>query len=493
MKKQVVITSVPYTSTTSPMMAPALLKSVVEEAGFTCAGIDINGWVFKEIVDSPDYSNYLTFFYYEEIKEGFEDKIYKLFDTMATRILDYDPEFVCLSLLHFQCQVSCRWLAFMLKKRKPSVKIIIGGAGCFGSGLLEYLDSFPEALKKQGFIDFYISGDGDISLPELIKGNISYSGINNPHWTPIEDLNVFPYPNYDDYDWSIYRSPFLGVLGSRGCVRDCTFCDIHEYWEKFKFRTGQDIFDEMYSQNQRYGTRFFKFQDSLINGNVKEYNKLIRLLADYNNKNPENSFSWASYFIFRPAGQMSEEMWRLTAESGAFLLNVGIESLVDRNRHHMRKKFSNEDIEHSLHMAQKYGVNIFFLILVGYVTETEQDHQDTLQWLRDNQHYANDPIIKISIGGTLSLNPNTWIHRNQKELGVTWKDGDPSRMSGPNQLWEIKETGNDYETRLRRLSDLIKVGTELGFAIHQATIDPQKELENLIKKEIYENVSRDHI
>ena len=475
------------------MMGPALLKGVVVEAGFTCAAIDLNGIVFSQIVDRPSHDDFLTFFYYEEIKEGFEQELYEMFDMMVSKILSYDPETVCLSLLHYQCQISTRWLSFLIKKANPNIKIIIGGAGIFGNGLLTYSTIFPDELKAQGLVDHYISGDGDISLPELLKGNRDYIGVDMTAWHPIDNLNLVAYPDYDDYDWSVYRSPFLGILGSRGCVRDCTFCDIHEYWEKFQFRTGENIFNEMVGQNKKYGTRFFKFQDSLINGNVKEYNKLIRLLADHNNTNPDNSFSWASYFIFRPAGQMSEEMWRLTAESGAFLLNVGIESLVDRNRHHMRKKFSNEDIEHSLKMAKKYGVNVFFLIMIGYVTETEEDHQDTLQWLRDNAHYANDPIIKISIGGTLSLLPNTWIHKNQQSLGVTWKQGDNSGVSGENHLWEIKSTGNDYATRLRRLSDVIKVGTEVGFAIHQATIDPQKELENLIKKEIYDNVSRDHI
>ena len=152
---------------------------------------------------------------------------------------------MCLSLLHYQCQVSTKWLCFCIKKINPNIKIVIGGAGAFGSGLTTNEQNFISLLHDRGLIDYYISGDGDNALVELAKGNTSYPGINSMTWQPIEDLNSIAYPVYDDYDFSLYKTPFVGVLGSRGCVRQCTFCDIHEYWEKFKWRSGENIFDEM--------------------------------------------------------------------------------------------------------------------------------------------------------------------------------------------------------------------------------------------------------
>lgn len=480
--KKIVVASVPFTDTTAPMMAPALLKAVLVSAGVDCVGIDLNGIIYRKICNQLDYDQYLKFFYHETLESGFEHKIKRLFDTMTDEILQHNPDMVCLSLLHYQCQVAAKWLSFCLKRRNDKIKIVIGGAGAFGSGLITNEQQYTSRLKEQQLIDHYISGDGDIALVELVKGNLAYPGIDTLIWKPLDDLNAIAYPDYDDYDFNMYESPFIGILGSRGCVRQCTFCDIHEYWEKFKWRTGDNIFEEMLSQNKKYGARHFKFQDSLINGNVREYNRLIFLLAKHNREHPDNTLHWASYFILRPATQMNEEHWQLTAASGAVRLNIGIESFVEKNRYHIKKKFSNADIDYGLAMAQKYNIGLTLLMLVGYVTETEQDHLETLQWLRDHVQYRTHPIKVITIGGTLAILPGTWLGKNQTALGVTWKEGMISMSNGNNHLWEIKSTCNDYETRIRRQNEILAVGQELGFNMNYSVIDPQKELENVIKE-----------
>ena len=475
-----VLVSVPYTDTVAPIMAPAALKGAVIANGYSCVAFDLNSIVVDYLKNHLQKFAFFEFFYFERIIEDIEKEIVDLFDLMVNKIVEHNPKTVALSLLHYQCQTSCKWLCFRLKQRYPDLKIVIGGTGITGQ-LVSTDQSYCKHLQSLGLIDHYIHGDGDRSLVELLKGNLAYPGIDSLHWQELEDLNNLAYPDYDDYNFSLYESAFIGILGSRGCVRQCTFCDVHEYWTKFKWRSGENIYNEMLHQNQRYGTRFFKFQDSLINGNVKEYTVLVKLLAEHNIKNPHNSFQWSSYFIFRPATHMSEELWRLTAESGAYVLSVGIESLVDKNRHHIKKKFDNQDIEFALAMSKKYGIKIFFILMVGYVTETEQDHLDTLQWVRDHKHYAGDPIYQLSVGGTLAILPNTWLDRNQKELGVIWLKGEDDPLTGKNHLWTIPETGNTYQVRITRLNELIEVGEESGFKIHRAVIDPQKELENIMQ------------
>lgn len=475
----IVIVSVPYTDTFAPIMAPAALKGSVIAAGYSCAAFDLNAVVVNVLKDHPNKLEFLEFVYFDRVINDAEHEIVKLFDLMVDRIMEYNPKTVALSLLHYQCQTSCKWLCFRLKQRFPDVKIVIGGAGVAGQ-LASSDQSFCEHLKNLELVDHYIHGDGEFSLVEFLKGNLSFPGIDSLSWEEIQDLNSIEYPDYDNYDFALYDSPFIGINGSRGCVRQCTFCDIHEHWTKFRWRTGESIFNEMLHQNRKYGTRFFKFQDSLINGNVKEYTSLIKLLAEYNINNPDNSFYWSSYYIFRPTNNWSEDLWKLTAQSGAYTLSVGIESLVEKNRNHMKKKFSNNDIDFSLAMAKKYKIKLYFLMIVGYVTETDEDHKETLQWLRDHKNYAKDPIYQLCVGGTLSILPNTWLDRNQKRLGIIWLKGDDDTIIGNNHLWSIPDTGNTYRVRTERLKELIEVGKECGFDIHRSVIDPQKELENIM-------------
>jgi hypothetical protein len=211
----------------------------------------------------------------------------------------------------------------------------------------------------------------------------------------------------------------------------------------------------MLLQNQRYGIRAFKFQDSLVNGNLREYKSLIRLLAEHNQANPDNAFTWSSYFIFRPRATFDETWWELTALSGARQLLVGVESLAEHVRDHMGKKFSNDDIEFSLQMAKRYQLSLSFLIIVGYVTETEADIDFAEAWYRSHAEEYKD-VIKIQLGGTLGIFPGTWLDRNKQELNVV-------TFGPPYQHWNNTATGSTPRQRAEWQQRLFGVCRELGY------------------------------
>ena len=290
--------------------------------------------------------------------------LFNLYKSFAETLLAHNPKIIGLSLFSYVNQSSAKYICYFIKKINPSVTLIIGGTGCFENTVGHA--NYAEELLSNGLIDFYIRGDAERSFREFLNGNYSYPGINSSNWVELskEELNSFTYPNYDDYNFDLYELKAIPIIGSRGCVRRCKFCDIIEYWKKFNYRSGENIFAEMLSQNTKYKIRNFKFQDSLINGNLKEYKVLTKLLANHNETNPDNSFTWSSYFILRPKASFGEEWWEITARSGAQWLNLGIENLQEHIRYHMGKHFSNEDIEFSLLMAKKYKLKMLWLMIM---------------------------------------------------------------------------------------------------------------------------------
>lgn len=456
---KIVISSVPWTDTSSPLMAPAVLKSALKVHGIDSVAFDLNAEVKQRISKSSNRSSILKFFLKEEVDSCAQDDLIDIFEFMAERILSTNPEWVLLSLMTYLSQIPTRWLCFLIKKKNPNVKIVIGGAGCSSS--LKSLDSFTQSLKSQRLIDHYIVGDGEIVLPELIKGRNQLPGVDSSDWKEIKDLDRLPLPDYDDYDWSLYSIKRVSVLGSRGCVRECTFCDIHEHWSKFTWRTAKSIFDEIKTQYEKYGINVISFADSLVNGNQKEYRELIRLLAEYNESKPEDQrIRWTGFFIFRPLEQMKEEDWRLTAASGAVMLNVGVESFVEHIRYHIKKKFSNRDLEYGLEMAKKYGVGVTLLTIVGYVTETQKDHEEQLEWIRNNRHYAGDPVKYVNVGSGLSVLPGTWLEKNAKSLGLKLSSTEVY------QDWENPAIGSTPELRMKWHAEVVKELKENGFTAY---------------------------
>ena len=442
MKKiPVVIASVPWTDTKYPVMAPAALKGIVSSCEIDSIALDINAQIVSKIQRHPRRDSILKFFLTEQVDRNSKQDIFDILDFMAKSILVHDPDWILLSLLTYLSQIPTKWLCMHIRQLNSNAKIVIGGPGAMVT--LKSVDSYSNSLLRQKLIDYYIIGDAEESLPALLTGNTDYPGINSTEWKLVNDLNQLPIPDFSDYDWSLYKRKKISITGSRGCVRDCTFCDIHEHWTKYQYRTGENIFAEMLHQKEKYGINIFAFSDSLVNGNQKEYRSLIRLLAEYNNSNPGSKIGWTGSFIIRPRDQMKEDDWKLTADSGVIALSVGVESFVEHIRYHIRKKFSNSDLDFALSMGKKYQIPMSLLMIVGYVTETQSDFEEQIQWVRENRQYANDPVISIQIGSGLGILPGTWLDRNASELGIKLNNSEIT------QDWVNTQTGSTPELRMR--------------------------------------------
>ena len=62
-----VITTVPWTDSSIPLMAPASLKPVIEKAGFSCLAVDVNAEVYAWTKVHPQQKLLLDFFFDEKL------------------------------------------------------------------------------------------------------------------------------------------------------------------------------------------------------------------------------------------------------------------------------------------------------------------------------------------------------------------------------------------------------------------------------------------
>jgi radical SAM superfamily enzyme YgiQ (UPF0313 family) len=405
-----VILSVPGVVRHAPQAAPALLKASIEDSGFSCTTIDFNLKFYQSV---PDYDTIETYFSTGLNLEEAE-KADQLVSIWTQEILALDPKFIGISVFTYQNRVATELFCKHIRKHS-TVKIVLGGQGLSDGGI-EGATGFAKKLQEQGLIDFWIKSEGERSIVELLKGNYDYPGINSDSFIQIENLNELPFPNYDDYLLDAYENRSLPITGSRGCVRACSFCDIHEHW-KYRYRAGENIMAEIVHLNQRYNITQFNFSDSLINGNLKEFKKFTKLLADYN-KTTNNKITWSSQFIVRPESQLTEEYWQNIADSGGGSLAIGVETGSDRVRAHMNKKFNNQDLDYTMSMLEKYNITCTFLMIVGYPTETEKDFQDTLDMFVRYRRLANSVITNINIGATLGILPGTPLYYHADEHNI---------------------------------------------------------------------------
>lgn len=466
----VVITTVPWTDSNIPLMAPAVLAPIVNKAGFSCLAIDANAEVFNFTKNHQHKNLLIDFFFNEtlhpEVKHDVQDVLQKL----AEQILQVCPKVVGLSLLTYACQNSAKWICYFLKKLNPDVQIVIGGPGCMDT--FTGPSDFAQNLITQGILDHHIRGDGEHSFYEFLIGNKNYAGINSLEWKELnqEELRKLPMPDYSDYLFELYEKKALPIVGSRGCVRKCTFCDYIANWPTFHWRTAEDIFAEMLEQYKNYGIRYFKFQDSLTNGNQKEFTRLTQLLSNHNLSNPDCKFYWNGYYIFREITTKSEQEWQLVKDSGATSLTVGIENLNQHIRYDIGKKFSNESIDFHLTQAKKHGIQLQLLNIVGYVNETDEDIAFIKRWLDDHIEYKDS--VWIEWGATLGVFPNTWLAKNFDNLGL-------QKVSKGPQGWINPAIDSTPTKRAQWAKDLMEYSKQLGYHVYD-NIDNHYLLEMLI-------------
>lgn len=453
----VVIASLPYVETSEPLMAPALLKGVVKTTGLSCTTLDLNIEIVRYLkkYSAQDQGQVKRWFLYQENKtcQATIAIVDELAQYACSRLLEHNPKWICLSLFCHTAKDFAVKLCRLLKKHNSTTQIVLGGNAVFSDE--KSPRPYATIMRRAKLIDHFIVGDGEEPLYNLLTG--SMSGVNQDTFQVLDQLEHQPYSDYSDYQWNLYPVKRVPMYASRGCVRRCTFCDVYKLWKKFKIRDANVVFDEMQHQIKQTGIYNFYFRDSLINGSISEYRKLMSLIASYN-QSTDQKIKWTSFFIFRPQTQMSEQDWMLTADGGADDLVIGVESLVDSIRYHMRKKFTNADILFGLQMAEKYNIGITMLLIIGYVNETEADFQASLQWLEDHKNFAKTCIRSISVGGTLTVNDLTDLYQKAEDFDIT---------IGPKiHLWENKKIGLDYQTREQRKKIFIERAIDLGYKIN---------------------------
>jgi radical SAM superfamily enzyme YgiQ (UPF0313 family) len=434
-------------------LAPAILKKYLLDADISSTIVDVNIRFYKEI--DTDKINQVYQWLTSAIELDFPDvkELYNKFnDKWARKIVELNPKFVGMNIFTYQSQRSGTLLAKRIKELNPDVKIIFGGAGVSSIGIGSDVD-FANKLLQEKAIDFFIRGPAEESLVQLIKGEQS-AQINAVKHYRVDDkiLKDVKYPDFADYDFSQYNKRALPIISSRGCVRKCSFCDVH-LTSKYQYRQGKDVFDEMVHQSQQYGINYFTFTDSLNNGNLKEFIVLLTLLADYNSKT-DNPIRWHSQYIIRAQNQLPDDYWELMSKS-ADEISIGIETGSDIVREHMNKGFTNDDIDYTFSQCFKYNIKVIVLIIVGYPTETRKDFQDTLDFFTKYQSLANNTIISVAVGNGLSITPNTPLMNNAANWHIeldeksvdNWIAHDNPELTLDERIWRV-ETLSEHLTKL---------------------------------------------
>lgn len=485
----IVLIILPKIEPSAPTTGPALLKAHLSAAGFTSKVLDFNVELYRALKEGGDANHYFHYeLNYEErfFNEVIEKKYAFLLEKWITDIVKLKPRYVGFSALTPYSIIYLKKLSRLLRKADPWIKIVWGGAAINPNNNCEDLES--------NLLDYFILGDGEKNIVNLLQGNMT-KGINfeppDGNWevtsAQLEDLSEMLVPDYSDIMWDLYETKnpsnafrkIAYVTGSRGCVKTCDFCSVREVWPVYRFRPALNIVAEIKELVYKYGRNTIEFTDSLINGSMREYRILLEELVKIKNEIPE--FEWHSQWVIRSERQSPEYDYKLMSQSGCHRLDMGLESFSQSVRYQMGKKFTDEDMWWCFDMLKKYRIGASLLMIVGYPTETDEDHQHTLRCIERLCKEGYTDYIHFSFGNTLMMWENDPIYLKYKEGIVYWK--------GMHD-WQYKDNTLEkrYE-RLKEISVLINSLTNTAYGDRSGALHHLAELEGIFKEKNNEIVS----
>ena len=383
-----------------PPLSLAILSAICDEEQVESDCVDFSLKIWQELPkDFEEIDNFcITNIICPETKE----RLTNLIKSTVQEVLIKTPNTIfAMSLLSTWSQSVCEIFCHVIRQQCNN-EILVGGQG-LGD------ERWTLTQKAQNQIDYYIIGEGEITFRKFIQGQRDVPGLNNFNFEQIDDLDKHCIiPNYtkllvNDYPFLNERQD-LFITASRGCVRSCGYCDIKHQWKKFRYRSASHVAQEMIAQFERHGIKDFFFTDSLINGSMKMLNELCNVLIDYRKTRTDADFKWRGQYIFRPKELVKEEHIKKMADAGVDYLIIGLETGSDRVRYNMNKKHTTDDAEWFLKMFKKYGITCHLLMITGWVTETLEDHRDTLNLFpRWQKFVASGTITGIELGSTLTI------------------------------------------------------------------------------------------
>lgn len=290
-----------------------------------------------------------------------------------------------------------------VKSLNPQIKILYGGPYCW--------NGTNGGLKSNDFERTWVDlgcpmeGEGVFAdaLQAIQQGEPLSQVTGAWTWTDnqelhfngarpaIRDLGSLPAANWDGVNLGAYADfhsqgqTHLPVQGSRGCTFKCTFC---AETRVFRFKKGPDLKEEIVGLYNKYGIRQFTFVDSLINGSLIHFRRLVEALNEeiVQGRLPKLSISGYS----RVHSDMDDDFMVMAGNVGYNNLSIGIETGSPKILELIEKGQTVEMAEAFLRSCHKGGVHPIANWITGYPRENQMDWLVSLDFLYRNRKYLPD-------------------------------------------------------------------------------------------------------
>ncbi len=363
----------------------------------------------------------------------------EIFETFLQKLEPYDV--IGFSLFTLNVKFSMKF-AKLVRARYPDKFVIAGGPECNPNFSVDNImdNKVFHAICKS---------DAEDCLPALIKEYFEGKSVEARGFYYLNELGTYEDRGdfrtvtklhdlaFANFDYLGKNASTLNISTSRGCVRDCSYCPERSIWGSYNWRKAESTVNEMLLMRQRYEKLgFVYFNDDLVNGHMKELEKMCDLLI-------ENKWTtgWGGHALVRDrwTDQLVEKIGRTNGQR----FNFGIESGSNKILKLMKKMFEVEQAYDLFEKLHRHHVSFSINLIIGFPGETEEDFDETRRLASIVRRYTN----YIHVNPCIVLKGTDLYDKKDK-----WNIVLPENFVTE---WYTADGVNNYEMRMNRARKLI--------------------------------------
>lgn len=337
---------------------------------------------------------------------------------------------------------------FILKKVKreqPQIQTVMGG-GVFADDLALGSDNLATLVEEYPEVDHVVLGEGEMLFLKLIEGDLARKRVISLSDLQGASLEMKDVPTPDFTDLNLGNYYHLTIEGARSCPFQCSFCSETIQWGQYRKKPIKIFVDQVMELVERHHHNAFFMGDSLMNPYIQDFAKeLINC----------NAKIFYDGYLRADKPVTNRDRTKFWARSGLFRVRLGIESASARVLGAMDKMTTPKVISDVLKSLGSAGIRTTTYWIVGFPGETEEDFQETLDFIEEHHRYIYEleahPYYYYPYG---QVGSRLYQCRSIYPEDVT----NMTRF----KVWEIIDADPPREVRYERLRRLSKLASNLG-------------------------------
>ena len=348
-------------------------------------------------------------------------------DRLARRLEEEGPGVVGISLSTPHQLLPSLTMGRFIKRRFPGIHVVLGGKhalalhgrfvgepGLFGR-FFDSLVPHQGEMPLEGLMEALGSGRGLAGVPGVAYLEGAAVRVNPPprplalEALPVPDFRGLPLGDY------LVPRPFLPLRFSDGCYWGrCTFCSRHQQGPP-RIIPADQAAGQLARVAEQYGARDFALNDDCLPPPYVEAlcRRLLHMGLDV-----------SLQLYARPDKGFTRKRLGLMARAGVRELRWGIESANPRILSLMDKGTDPDATLRVLEDAAAAGIWNHACMILGFPTETRQEAEQTLSWIRRNRDVVHSFYIF-----EFHLNNESRIYREPEAFGIREIRQDPGPFS----------------------------------------------------------------